>query len=440
MKKLLIIEVAALGYDFLVRRLGRPEWRSLHFHPMETVFPALTCAAQAGFRTATAASAHGMVGNGFFHRELGRPLFWEQSAALVSGQRIWDAFRAGGKRVAMLFWQQSLGEGVDFLLSPAPIHKHHGGMIQDCYSKPTDLYHRLRDAVGSRFDLSRYWGPRASAKSSDWIAAATCALLRDPEMAPDLCLTYLPALDYDLQRHGPDSPQAAEAFAALTQELDDLLSSAESEGYETVIFGDYAIAPVNKGAVLPNLALKRAGFFKTRNVKGMTYPDFCESRAFAVVDHEIAHVYVPDRNALRDLAECLGRLEGVGDILDEPRQREAGIAHNRSGDLVLTADDGHWFSYQYWTEAREAPDYAAHVDIHGKPGYDPCELFWGRRPFTVSLDHGKIRGSHGKTGGGRRAACWASTRSLPKNPTTLIELSEAARSCLGEGSRSRLEI
>ena len=101
------------------------------------------------------------------------PFLSKLTSALVAGERIWEGFRRRGGTVAMLFWQQSLGEAVDAVLSPAPIHKHHGGMIEDCYCRPAGLYGRLCDAVGGRFKLRHYWGPFASTKAGDWIAAAT---------------------------------------------------------------------------------------------------------------------------------------------------------------------------------------------------------------------------------------------------------------------------
>ena len=102
------------------------------------------------------------------------------------------------------------------------------------------------------------------------------------------------------------------------------------------------------------------------------------------------------------------------------------LEHLRAGELVLLAPEGSWFAYPWWTESREAPDYAAHVDIHQKPGYDPCELFFGFPPFTTSTDATRIRASHGRPG---PQAAWAATCNLGA-PGTLIELAEAVRSCL----------
>lgn len=428
-KKLLVIQCAGLGYDFLVKN-GQRDWHGLTFKPLESVFPAVTCPVQATFRTGLPPSRHGIVGNGFLIRQLMKPLFWEQSARLVEGPRIWDSYRAGGGRVGMFFWQQSLGESVDCVISPAPIHRHHGGMIESSYSKPSGLYDELCSAMGRPFRLSDYWGPMASAKCSDWIAEAVAVLISDSDVTPGLCLTYLPALDYDLQRHGPESNKARAALRSLMVELDQLHSTAVSHGYDVLIFGDYAIAPANKGAVLPNVALREAGLFSVRNIEGMLYPDLHSSRAFAVVDHEIAHVYIQDAGATDAVAKILRSTTGVGEVLDSREQETAGIRHLRSGELVLTAADGRWFAYPWWTDDSEAPDYASHVDIHNKPGYDPCELFFGWPPFSVSRNTARIKGTHGRTGKDR-LTCWATTCKFDCEPERLADLAEAVRTWLG---------
>ena len=426
-RRLLIVQAAGLGYDFL-RQYHGTAWQGLTFHPLETVFPAVTCTAQAGFRTATAVSAHGMAGNGFYDRDLKRAFFWEQSSALVAGPRIWDAFRARGKRVALLFWQQSLGEAVDFLLSPAPIHRHGGGLTESVYSRPAGLYDSLCRRIGSRFRLHHYWGPLASPRASDWIARATAALLSDASHAPDLCLTYLPALDYDLQRHGPDHPRSRRALTALLGQLDELKRATDAFGYDLLVFGDYAIGPVHQ-PLYPNRVLRQHGFFQTRPIGRTQYPDFPTSDAVAIVDHELAHVYLRPGADAAAIAATLRAIDGVDRVLDRAAQQSAGLAHPRSGDLLMLARPGCWFAYPWWTEPGEAPDYASHVDIHNKPGYDPCELFLGWPPLSVGRNPLRIRGSHGRTGPDRRAA-WASTCALPGNPETLLDLARATQTLL----------
>jgi len=428
-EKILVVQVAGLGFDFLSEQCGTA-MAGMTFRPLDPVFPALTCSAQASFRTAALPSVHGLAGNGIYDRRLRKPLFWEQSSALVDGPRIWAKARAAGRRVALLFWQQSMGEEVDMILSPAPIHRHHGGMILDCYSQPAGLYKTLCRRLGRPFALKHYWGPLASAKSSQWIAEATAAVLDDPALAPDVCMTYLPVLDYDLQRYGTHHARSAVALAALRGQLELLAAAAARNGYGLVVFGDYAIADCPRGAVLPNAALAADGLLKLRDIEGMLYADLHASRAFAMVDHEVAQVVVRDLKAREAAAAVLGRLDGVGEVMDAGAQQRAGVAHPRVGDLMLVAADGCWLAYPWWTDLRQAPDYARHVDIHNKPGYDPVELFWGWPPGSVSLDTGRIKGSHGRIGSGRQAA-WAATCGVGgaggRQPASLVDLAQAVQ-------------
>ena len=416
-KKLLVVDIAALGWN-LVRHL--PE-----FQPAQTVWPALTCTAQASFRTAADPMKHGIVANGLFFKDLTKVLFWEQSARLCEGSRIWEKFRARGGKVGMMFWQQSMGEDVDLVVTPAPIHKHSGGIIQACYAQPASLETRLNEAIGRPFNLMNYWGPLANSKSSDWIVDATISVMGMPDLAPDLLLTYIPHLDYDLQRHGPDSEQAHKALDILLGYLTRLKAAGADFGYDWIFTGDYAIQPVQRGAVFPNRALREAGLFHVRDIRRLAYTDFFTSPAFAVVDHQIAHVYCHGTQAIADARACLQALPGVAEVLDRDAQKVRGLGHSRSGDLVLVAEDGAWFAYP-WFEKKEAPDYASHVDIHNKPGYDPCELYFGWPPGSVSFDTTKIHGAHGHVGRGFEIA-WSSSLSLDPKPTTFLDLAQATR-------------
>jgi len=429
---ILVVQCAALGHEFLLRNNGSDEIEGLRFRPIRSVFPAVTCAVQASFRTGGPAASHGMVGNGFYSREFARPFFWEQSSALVEGPRIWDTFRASGGTVGVLFWQQCLGTDSDVLLSPAPVHKHHGGMIQDCFSRPAGLYGELLKKLGRPFNLAHYWGPRASVKASSWIVDATIEVMRAP--APDLLLTYLPHLDYELQRTGPDSKGSARSFGEAKALLGKLLAAARERGYKVIVFGDYPIVPVER-AVHPNRALLDAGLMSVRDIRGMTYPDLHTSRAFAVVDHQIAHVISKDASDAADATEVLKTLPGVARVLDADGKRDLGIDHPRSGDLVLVAEPDAWFAYPWWRDRKSAPDYATHVDIHNKPGYDPCELLWGRWPLSVSTDASRIQGSHGLAGD-EPTATWATDLDLGPDPGSLVDLSRALKRLLDEGGRA----
>ena len=423
--KLLLVQVAALGWDVLQSHAN--DVTGLSWTPLESVFPAVTCTAQATMRTGLQPRDHGMIANGLYHRDLRKPMFWEQSSALVRGDRIWKKFRAAGGTVGMLFWQQSLGEEVDVILSPKPVHTHSGGLIQDCYSQPHDLYARICDGIGRRFDLKRYWGPLASHVVGDWIVDAVGWVMRSREHAPDLLCTYLPSLDYDLQRFGPESDKARDALAATLQQLGTLVHTAEDVGYDVVVVGDYAIGPVGDGVAFPNRALHAQGLFADRVVRGRSYPDFHGSRAFAMVDHEIAHVYLRDEAEREHVREVLQSLPEVGEVTCREELPE--LDHVNCGALVLTAKEGCWFAYPWWGEGHKPPDFARHIDIHNKPGFDPCEVFWGWPPLCVSQDVSRIRGSHGRVGAARRVAC-ASTVDLLDVPSTQLELARAIQALL----------
>ena len=425
-RKILVVQVAALGWDLLEKHgLDLP---GLTFQPTETIFPALTCPVQASMRTGAPPSEHGMLANGRFDRQLRKALFWEQSSAQVQGPRIWDDFRDHGGLTGMFFWQQSLGESVDWVLSPAPIHRHHGGMIQDCACHPPEVYPRLLAEMKRPFNLMRYWGPLASPASSQWIAEATAATLACP-VAPQLLFTYLPALDYDLQRYGPSDSRCLKAWHRTAAQLQRLVAAASRHGYEVLVYGDYAITDCPGGAVYPNRQLREAGLLATRRVKQMDYLDLHHSAAFAMVDHEVAHVYVGAPDQLAAARHALAVTPGVADLFDVAEQQARGLAHPEGPELLIVAEEGYWFSYRWWTDRHAAPDYAGHVDIHNKPGFDPCELFFGWPPGSVSQHDARVGGTHGRAGPGRRVA-WAST-AVKTEPGGLLDLAQALKVWLG---------
>jgi predicted AlkP superfamily pyrophosphatase or phosphodiesterase len=270
-----------------------------------------------------------------------------------------------------------------------------------------------------------YWGPLANHKSSDWIVDAIVTVMGTPDVAPDLLLTYIPHLDYDLQRYGPGSDEAKKALDVVLGYLTRLKAACADFGYDWIFVGDYAIEPVQRGAIFPNRALREAGLFQVRDIRDMAYTDFFTSRAFAVVDHQTANVYCRDAASTEAARAVLEKLEGVAEVLDREQQAARGLAHARSGDLVIVAENGAWFAYP-WFEKKEAPDYASHVDIHNKPGYDPCELFFGWPPGSVSFDTTKIRGSHGNVGPGFEIA-WTSSLALDPQPQSFLDLARATQ-------------
>ncbi|MBQ9726461.1 MAG: alkaline phosphatase family protein [Kiritimatiellae bacterium] len=391
--KHIVVSVAGLGWRDLEQR-GLANLAGLDFRPVRSVFPAVTCVAQATLRTALPPRGHGMVANGWFCRETWRPSFWEQSARLVRGERIWSAARGRGDAVGMFFFQQSVGESVDRLVSPAHVHKHGGGSILYRYTLPPEADAALRARNGA-FPLHRYWGPLAHPKAGDAVLADFLAMQR--EYPCDVAFLYLNTLDYDAQRFGPDAPRGDRAFAFFRRELEKLAALAEAEGASLTVLGEYGIGAVTAPPAFPNRALREAGLLRVRPIGGRAYPDPLRSRAFAMCDHEVAHVYVRDP---ADVPAVRAELEATGAYgRIEERAPDLDWAHETAGELLLVAKAGSWCAYPWWTDRREAPDYATHIDIHNKPGYDPSELFFDRslwlHPRTCQ-DHTRIRGTHGR--------------------------------------------
>jgi len=371
MKKLNVM-AAGLGWEQLESRHVK-RVAGLDFGPAPSVFPAVTCPAQATMRTGLAPSEHGMASNGVWFDDLARPMFWEQSAKLVKGRRVWADRRAAGGTVGLFFFQQSLGEEADVIVSPAPIHKHGGGMMMSCYTKPTGMSSILEKLCG-RFPLWRYWGPLASPKVGracvSWFETMTDA--HDVDEA----YLYLPTMDYAAQKDGPRSPADDAAFAELCRQLERLADVCQKRGCEMSVTGDYAITSVAAPPVRPNEALRAKGLFRTRTVGGMAYPDFYQSGAFAMCDHEFCIVYGDEGDKAVEVLLATGDYELPDAQLGESAPR------------ILLAKQGSWCDYRWWTRGAEAPDYASHVDIHNKPGYDPTELFFFGR--------GTVKGTHGR--------------------------------------------
>lgn len=374
MRKITVI-AAGLGWKAL-EKSGSSEIAGLKFGPRPSCFPAVTCVAQADLRTGKTFADHGMISNGWWCESLRKPLFWEQSARLVKGGRIWDGLRASGLKIGMFFFQQSLGESVDVVISPAPIHKHGGGMVMSCYTKPSGMDPVLKKLAG-RFPLWRYWGPLSSPE----VGRKCISYFEQMTSVHDVdeAYLYLPTLDYTAQKYGPDSLRHAIAIKEFRRQLERLSDIAMRRGAELAVMGDYEISPVTAEPVCPNLVLRKAGLFKTRTVADMAYPDFYESGAFAMCDHEFCLVYGEKAQEAVSALLATGDYEYDGILGDSP------VAGNAR---LLLARQGSWCEYKWWTDDREAPDFASHVDIHNKPGFDPRELFFFNR--------GTVMGTHGR--------------------------------------------
>jgi predicted AlkP superfamily pyrophosphatase or phosphodiesterase len=391
--------------------------------PIETIVPAVTCSVQSTFLTGAMPREHGIVGNGWYFRDLEQVMFWRQSNRLVAGEKVWETarLRDSAATCATMFWWFNMYSSVEWSVTPRPIYPADGRKIPDIYSAPGALVDRLKAEVGE-FPFFSFWGPASDIKSSTWIAEASAAV--DRWHAPSLLLVYLPHLDYNLQRLGPSDPRVREDVRAIDAVCGKLIQELRSRGRRVLVVSEYGVTDV-RGPVHINRALREAGFIAVRRELGLEMLDTGASEAFAVSDHQVAHVYVRRAERIADVRQLLERLEGVEAVLDRERQRAIGLDHDRSGELVAISAADRWFTYYYWLDDAVAPDFARTVDIHRKPGYDPVELFvdpelklpklkvaatllkkkLGFRYLmdVIPLDAGLVRGSHGRLTDGASA-------------------------------------
>ncbi|WP_337863026.1 nucleotide pyrophosphatase/phosphodiesterase family protein [Nitrososphaera sp.] len=381
---------------------------------MEPVFPAVTCTVQASLLSGRYPSEHGIVANGLYDRSTYSVSFWEQPSSLVRAERVWDRRRRMQQKghgeagpsttttttaaaTAVLFWQNTMYADADIVVTPRPIHLD-DGMVMWCYSKPVGYYdEELKESLGE-FDLASYWGPLASPRSSEWIARAAEYTLE--KKRPDQLFVYIPHVDYSAQRFGrsdmrvrDDLKKADEIVGRLVQKTKEL---GIGDRTQFVIVSEYSFNDVD-GAVPLNLALRDAGLLAVRDIQGKEYLDFEFSKAFAMVDHQVAHIFVQDARSEKEARKVLEATKGVDRVLGAEEKKTLRIDHERSGELVAVAERNKWFSYYWWYDGEnKAPSFARRVDIHRKPGYDPVELFFDAKTRSIPLDASLVRGSHGR--------------------------------------------
>ena len=388
------------------------------------VLPAVTTTVQSTYLTGKwpgGPEGHGVVGNGWYFRDECEVKFWRQSNKLVQAPKVWDVARSLGESgkftCANLFWWYAMYSSADYTVTPRPMYPSDGRKIPDVWTNPPELRESLQAQLGP-FPLFSFWGPATDIKASDWIARA--AMQVEQRYDPTLTLVYLPHLDYVLQRVGPEvrDPQVQKDLKELDDLCGTLMDFYELRRASVVILSEYGIVPVSKPVHL-NRVLREKGLLAVREELGRELLDAGASKAFAVADHQVAHVYVNDPAKLEEVWTLLEGTSGVERVLDEAGKAAWHLDHERAGELVAVAKPDAWFTYYYWLDDAKAPDFARTVDIHRKPGYDPVELFLdpaiafpklkiattlarrkllNQRPLmeVIPLDATLVKGSHGR--------------------------------------------
>lgn len=385
--------------------------------------PAVTCTAQSNYLTGKTPGEHGIVGNGWYHRELAEVQFWKQANSVVRAEKVWDSIRRESPdfTCAKLFWWYNMYSTADVSITPRPMYPADGRKVFDIYTYPADIRTEIKKDLGE-FPFPTFWGPAAGQQTpqggpdavSRWIAESAKWVERRHQ--PNLSLIYLPHLDYNLQRLGPRHPDISQDYERLDVIVGDLLEFFEQQGVEVTILSEYGISEVEHPIHL-NREFRKQGWITVKDELGLELLDYGQCRAFAVADHQVAHIYLNDPSLRSQVRTQVESTPGVAAVLDGAEREAAGLEHERAGDLVAVAEDNAWFTYYYWMDDDRAPDFARCIDIHRKPGYDPVELFIDPKlPFpkakiawsllkkklgfrmlmdVIPLDANLVRGSHG---------------------------------------------
>ena len=364
--------------------------------PFVPSFPCMTCPVQTSLTTGVPPEKHGVMANGFYWRDKGQVEMWTAWNEVIEAPQIWDQLTAHDESLTSAVWFPLLtkGAGSKYACTFAPIHNPDGSESLWCYTKPTELYGDLRDEFG-HFPLKHFWGPLAGIPSTDWIVDS--AVYAAKNFAPRFWYIYLPHLDYAAQKFGPDSPEAKTAITDLDTAIGRLIDGFHAAGLNDTLWlaaGEYAITEVT-GVSYPNRILREAGYLSLNEEEGHELLVPGESRAFALTDHQLAHIFVKNPADVEAVAELFRADTDVADTLVGEGRKQFGMDHDRSGEVVLISQPEKWFAYYWWLDDAKAPAFARTVDIHRKPGYDPVEMYFDRATMSTPLDATLVKGTHG---------------------------------------------
>ena len=446
MKKTVVINVVGLTPSLIgectpfLKEWSQAAQRAA-IHP---VLPAVTCSAQATYFTGKWPDTHGIVGNGWYFRDVCEIKFWHQSNKLVEAPKIWDIARQQDPTFtcANMFWWFNMYSTVDFSVTPRPQYLADGRKMPDCYTHPAGLRDHLQAKFGT-FPLFDFWGPRTTIRSTQWIANASMEV--DRLHNPTLTLIYLPHLDYNLQRLGPKDPKIGTDLGEIDAVCKELIAFYEGRGAQVIMLSEYGITDVNQPVAL-NRVLRQNGYLSVREERGTELLDPGASEAFAVVDHQLAHIYVKNLDRVAEVQQLIAGVPGVEKVLAGKERDAIHLSHPRAGEIIALADARSWFCYYYWLDDERAPDFARIVEIHKKPGYDPVEMIANPRiKFLVPkvalkvlkkkmgfrmlmdiipLDASLIRGSHGRVPESKEEYPLLMTKNAALLPQTQIQPTE----------------
>jgi predicted AlkP superfamily pyrophosphatase or phosphodiesterase len=383
--------------------------------PMRSVMPALTATVHASMTTGAGVGTHGVVAGGIFRRQSAGVSLSERSNTLLNKKRFWHARRLPRMlKTALVFWSNPLAGAADYVVG---CHTYVPGR-HNVPDQPAGLYAEIARA-GGEFDLSMLYGPSATWRCCQWISAAARHVWATRK--PDLQWVYMPGVNFECVRHGPESEQAAEALRQVDALAAQLAQDVQADGSAVVVVSNGGYVPVHRAAN-PNYQLRQAGLLKLAQGEGGTFIDLGASRAFAMVDHQVAHVFCQDESVRSEAAAAVAQDPAVAAVLPREDLVGPGLGRDRAGELMALAAPDAWMSFCWWGAGEDAPEVARRFDPTGKCGYDPCELLpappgssdGGDGIAAIDSAPQRVRGSRGLVSVPPADQCfWASSADIP---------------------------
>ena len=363
-----VIDVAGLS-PRLLARAGGAWMNSLpsRGRPLRATFPSVAASVQTSMTTGVAPGLHGVVAGGVFRRQCRQLGLEERSNTLLAKKRFWHSRKLPRPlKTGLLFWSNPLAGAADAVIG-AQTYAPSSQLIADF---PAGLYQQIAGRIGA-FDSRWVRGPTASWRASRWIAPAAALVWR--EAAPDLLWVYLPGINFEATRHGLESAEVSQALREVDALAAELAGAVRASGGEVLLVSDGGYVPVRRAAC-PNDALRAAGLLAVRPSEEGEVLDIEHSRAFAMVDHQVAHVFCDDEQVAQDAEAALKALDGVAAVRRPEELFCPGPGRYRAGERVVLAAADAWLAYRWWGDA-PPPAIARTAETCGKCGYDPCELF-----------------------------------------------------------------
>jgi predicted AlkP superfamily pyrophosphatase or phosphodiesterase len=202
----------------------------------------------------------------------------------------------------------------DYSITPRPMYPADGRKVFDIYTHPFSIRTEIKNELGE-FPFPAFWGPAAGTSGkfqpdqvSRWIADS--AKWIENKYQPTLSLIYLPHLDYNLQRVGPSDAAAAVDVQQVDELCGDLIAFYEARGVQVVILSEYGLCDVTTPVHI-NRVLREHRLIAVREERGLEVLDPGASAAFAVADHQVAHIYVNDPSRHHEVRALLEKTPGI---------------------------------------------------------------------------------------------------------------------------------